>query len=389
MKIGIFGGTFNPPHLGHLKAAQAAMESLGIQRLFVIPTSIPPHKKLPGGTPAPEDRYRMAQLLFAGDTRILVLDREISRSGPSYTVDTVLTIKRRYPDAEIYLFMGTDMFLSLETWHRAEELIRMITPTVFARAAGQRSAILDYASRLQEKYGVTPCLVDYDLVETSSTSLREALADRQGVEFVGDVVYREIVRRGHYGVRRNLPWLREQAYAMLKPKRVLHVQGTEAEAVRLAVCWGVPEDLAREAAILHDITKNLDQKLQLQICEKYGTILDHLTKESKKLLHAKTGAEIARAEFSVCDAVYEAIAYHTTGRAGMTCLDKVLYIADFIEPNRDFPEVHALRELAYTDLDRAVLYGLELTLAELEARKETPHPDTRAAIQWICAEIEG
>ena len=376
----MFGGTFNPPHLGHLKAAQAAMDELGIARLYVIPSGVPPHKTLPKETPAPKDRYRMAQFLFAGDARIQVLGLELRREGVSYTVDTVQEIRGRHPEEPVYLFMGTDMFLSLEKWHRAEELMGLITPVVFARAEGQTAEIAAYAATLNGKYGVEPVLIDYELLETSSTFLREALQERQGVEFVGEAVYREIVRKGHYGAKLNLPWLREQAYGMLKPKRVLHVQGTEEEAARLAQHWGADADSAREAAILHDITKRIDHGAQLRILAEYGMLVDNLTRESVKLLHAKTGAILARELFSVSDAVYDAIAYHTTGRAEMTLLDKILYVADFMEPERDFDGVQRLRKLAYTDLDRAVLYGLELTLAELEARGERPHPDTEAAI---------
>ena len=383
MKIGIFGGTFNPPHLGHLKAAQAAMNALGIERLYVVPASVPPHKALPEGTPSPKDRYRMSQLLFAGDLRIQVLNLEICREGLSYTVDTALEISQRHPEARIYLFMGTDMFLSLETWHRVEALLGLITPVVFARAEGQTSEIAAYATTLQEKYGVEPVLVDYELLETSSTFLRETLKLRQGVELVGDLVYREIVRQRHYGVRLHLPWLREQAYAMLKPKRVRHVQGTEEEAVRLALRWGADVELAREAAILHDITKKLDHEAQLRIVAEYGMLTDTQTQESAKLLHAKTGAILARAKFSVSDGVYDAIAYHTTGRASMAILEKIIYVADFIEPGREFDEVEMLRKLAYTDLDQAVLFGLRLTKAEVEARGDTPHPDTTGAIAWL------
>ena len=359
------------------------MDAIGIERLYVVPASVPPHKALPEGTPSPKARYRMAQLLFAGDLRIQVLDLEIRREGLSYTVDTVEEISRRYPGERIYLFMGTDMFLSLETWHRAEELLKLICPVVFARAEGQESEIASYAAVLKKKYGVEPVLVDYELLETSSTSLREALQLRQGVEFVGDAVYREIVRKGHYGTKLHLPWLREQAYRMLKPKRVRHVQGTEEEAVRLALHWGADVELAREAAILHDSTKRLDHEAQLRILAEYDMLVDNLTRDSAKLLHAKTGAILARAKFSVSDEVYDAIAYHTTGREDMSLLEKIIYVADFIEPGREFDEVKALRELAYTDLDRAVLAGLWLTKAEVKTRGDMPHPDTTAAIAWL------
>jgi len=388
MRIGIFGGTFNPPHNGHLQAATVAMEALGLDMLYVVPTGVPPHKPLEPDTPNGTARHRMAALLFADTPRVQVSDCELTRQGPSYTVDTAHTILKLHPSATLFLLLGTDMFLSLEQWYRVEELLNIVTPVVFARARGQGQAIADFAQHLQERYGVTPIQIDHEILEVSSTALREMLAERRGRAWLTDPVYAEIIARGYYGAKPDFAWLREQADAMLSPKRISHVRGTEEEAVRLARRWGVDEELAREAAILHDITKSLDLSAQLQLCEKYGILADIATKSSEKLLHAKTGAAIAKAEFGASQAVCDAISYHTTGRQGMTPLEKITYIADYIEPNRDFPEVHVLRELAYTDLDQALLQGLALTLGDLAEKGRVPHPDTMAAMEWLMQETE-
>jgi len=383
MGIGIFGGTFNPPHCGHLAAARAAIGALQLDRLYVVPTGEPPHKPMPEGGPNSEDRYRLAQLLFAGEERIRVLDLEIRRAGPSYTVDTVEALRTQHPDADFYLLLGTDMFLSIEQWHRPEELVALATPAVFARGQGQREEIATHIRRLTDVYGIEPVRINHDILALSSTDVRKALQLRQGVELIGETVYREIIRRGHYGAKINFSWLREQAYTMLSPSRILHTQGTEAEAVRLAQRWGAEVDQVREAAILHDITKEFDAAEQLRLCQKYDMIPDDAEKRCRKLLHAKTGAAIARYEFGVCDTVFSAIACHTTGRPYMSLMDKILYLADYIEPGRDFAEVSRLRELAYTDLDAAVEYGLQLSLEELRGRGATPHPRTREAIDWL------
>ncbi|MCL2569496.1 MAG: nicotinate (nicotinamide) nucleotide adenylyltransferase [Oscillospiraceae bacterium] len=382
MKIGIFGGTFNPPHLGHYRAVLAAIAALGLDLLYVVPTKAPPHKALLHGTPNPEARYRMAELLFANDARIVVTDLELRRSGLSYTVDTAEAIRAMHPDAKLYLLLGTDMFLTLEQWHRPEELLQIVTPAVFARAEGQEEAIGQQADRLRARYGVETVLIDHVVFEVSSTELREALLRRQGAELVGDAVYGEIVRGRYYEVRHAPEWLMAQV-ALRNPKRVAHTAGTAEEAVRLAKYWGADVDQAREAAILHDITKGLDQAEQLRLCEKYGMMPDDLERENQKLLHAITGAGEARAVFGAGDAVFDAILYHTTGRADMTLLEKVIYLADYIEPNRAFPEVHRLRELAYMDLDAAVLYGLELTAQELSAKGRAIHPRSHEAVEWL------
>ena len=147
---------------------------------------------------------------------------------------------------------------------------------------------------------------------------------------------------------------------------------------------GKPDpELARHAAILHDCTKYLGLEDQLHLCEKYGIELDSLERQAVKLLHSKTGACIAKYVFGEPDEVYEAIFWHTTGKADMTLLDKVLYMADYIEPNRDFDGVEELRKLAYTDLDQAMLLGVDSTIREMEERGYLIHTNTREARQWL------
>ena len=121
----------------------------------------------------------------------------------------------------------------------------------------------------------------------------------------------------------------------------------------------------------------------MQLCAKYGIPLDGLERQAVKLLHSKTGACIAKYVFGEPDEVYEAIFWHTTGKADMTLLDKVLYMADYIEPNRDFEGVDQLRKLAYQDLDQAMLLGVDYTIREMEERGYLIHTNTLNARQWL------
>ena len=121
----------------------------------------------------------------------------------------------------------------------------------------------------------------------------------------------------------------------------------------------------------------------LDICEEYGVRLDALEQKAVKLLHSKTGACIAREVFGQPQAVYDAIFWHTTGKADMTTLEKVLYIADYMEPNRDFDGVERLRHLAYTDLDKAMLLGVEMTIQEMQQRQVPIHTNTLQARDWL------
>ena len=123
----------------------------------------------------------------------------------------------------------------------------------------------------------------------------------------------------------------------LKHKRIPHVLGTEQEAIRLAERYGADVDKARTAALLHDCTKKLGMEEQLELCRRFGIQLDELEQRALKLLHAKTGAAIAKEVFGVDEEIFRAIWWHTTGHAGMTLLEKILYLADYIEPSPGLP----------------------------------------------------
>ena len=107
-KIGIYGGTFNPPHTGHIQAAKQAVRKLGLTRLLLIPDRIAPHKEIPENSPTPQQRLEMLRIAVAGEAQIEVSDLELNREGKSYTYETILQLKKRYPDAQLVLMMGTE-----------------------------------------------------------------------------------------------------------------------------------------------------------------------------------------------------------------------------------------------------------------------------------------
>ena len=197
-------------------------------------------------------------------------------------------------------------------------------------------------------------------------------------------MYGYILREGLYHTGADLKHLplsqlRPVALSYLKYKRIPHVLGTEQEAVRLAVRYGADVEKAQRAALLHDCTKRLDMEAQLALCGRYGIQLDEMEQWALKLLHSKTGAAIARDVFGVDDEIYRAIWYHTTGHANMTLLEKIIYLADYIEPSRDFPGVDRLRKTCYEDLDAGLLLGLEMTVEEMTAMGNPVHHATLEA----------
>ena len=387
MKIGVYGGTFNPPHLGHLTAARAVFELLKLDKLLLVPAGLPPHKALPAGSPTAEQRLEMTRLaaeqLGLGD-RVQVLDLELRRQGKSYTADTLSQITELYPEAELWLLMGTDMFLTLQTWHEPEAIFALAGIAAFGRTEEDTEEL--FSVQREYLYRTYPdarifTLTIPGVVDISSTELREQLPADRGANLLAPAVYGYILREGLYGAGADLKHLplsklRPVALSYLKHKRIPHVLGTEQEAIRLAERYGADVEKARVGALLHDCTKKLDMEAQLALCRHYGIELDELEQKALKLLHAKTGAAIARDVFGVDEEIYSAILWHTTGHANMTLLEKILYLADYIEPSRDFPGVDKLRAVCYKNLDAGLLMGLEMTIGEMNAMGNPVHHAT-------------
>ena len=195
MKIGIFGGTFNPPHLGHLAAAQTAIDVLGLDKLLIIPAAVPPHKELPESTPAPPHRLAMAEKL--ADALLLpetveVSPLELDRSGKSYTSDTLAQLKQQYPGADLWLLMGTDMFLTLHLWHDPEAILNLAGVCAFGRSEQDGEAVFapqrEHLAKAFPGAKLTTITLP-GLVDISSTRLRELLAKGTGAEYLLPSVY--------------------------------------------------------------------------------------------------------------------------------------------------------------------------------------------------------
>jgi len=387
-RIGIYGGSFNPPHIGHLEAARSALRSLKLDRLLLIPAGQAPHKSAPEGTPAPAHRLEMLRIAARDLEKTEISDLEMNREGPSYTYETVEQLRELYPDAELVLLMGTDMFLSFLTWKNPERIYKNATLGVFCRGLRKEKDAI-YAKRAElEALGAKVELVDNPVIDISSTQMRRMLVFRFGRFLLPKGVWEYIRENKLYGTDRDyrgLPMeeLEKVAIALHDPKRIPHVLGCRDTAARLAKIWGVNPEIAARAGLLHDITKALDGPLQLTLCDEYGTILDDFSTKYPKTLHALTGSLVAERIFGESPEIVAAIRSHTTGKANMTTLEKIIYIADYMEPNRDFPGVEKLRHLAETDLNAALKCGLEQTLEHLANQGSRVSPETRDALAWL------
>lgn len=386
MRIAFYGGGFNPPHLGHAEVLRSVMEELKPDRLLVLPDRQSPHKELPEGSPTPEERMELCRLAFGEIPGVELSDLCYRHEGPSYTALTVELLRQEFAGDELILVIGTDMFLSFESWYRFEYLLEQCTLAVLAREEDDGDALRAQKSLLEERCGARVELLSHAPLPMSSSQIRQLLPRRLGADLLDERVYSQIIRNRWYHALPELSWLREKAYAMVDEKRIAHVAGCESEAVSLAMRWGEDPEAAATAGILHDITKSLSLEEQLNLCEKYGIINDHAELESPQILHAKTGAVLARDLFGAEERVCEAIRWHCTGKADMTLLEKIVWLADYIEPTRDFDEVEPVRALAYEDLDRALALALQNTLEHIERKGKTPYQDTVEACRYLQQE---
>lgn len=387
MRIGVYGGSFNPPHTGHVLAARELIAALALDRLLIVPAADPPHKSLAEGSPTPLQRLALCEAAFAGVAGAELCDIEIRREGKSYTVDTLTALRERFPDDELFLVMGTDMFLSFSTWREPERIASLARLAVMHRddSAETWEQVRREAERLSSSMHAQVVPVENRCVQISSTAVRRFLAFG-APDFLEPAVLDMILSNGWYltGCLRGLPYerLREISLSLHDEKRRPHAEGTARTAEALARRWGADPEAARRAGILHDLTKALRPKEQLHICEKYAMMLTQVQRDNPKLLHGKTAAQIARSVFGEDEAVVSAICWHTTGRAGMSLLEKILYIADYMEPNRSFPGVETLRELVWKDLDAAVFCGLDQSLKHLQKNRRIIDPDSREAWEY-------
>ena len=387
-RIGIYGGTFNPPHIGHIQAAKQAVKTLQLDKLLLIPDRVAPHKEIPDNSPSPWQRLDMLRIAAGQDPALEVSDIELNREGPSYTCETVAQLKECYPQAELVVLMGTDMFLSFPSWRCPQKILAGAALAVSYRGDRQERQEVARMQRQLESQGAKVYLLENQVTEISSTQLRRMLAFGCADSFLSPGVGDYIRQNKLYDIGadwKNLPMeqLEQVVRRLLKPNRVAHVLGCRDTAVELAQRWGAdPVDAAR-AGLLHDITKALDGPLQLTLCQAYGKMLDDFSRKYPKTLHAFTGSLVAGRIFGENDAVVEAIACHTTGKADMNLLETILYVADYMEPNRDFPGVERLRQAAFQDIQAALKLGLEMTLEHLKNQGSEVSPQSQEALDWL------
>ena len=369
MKIGIFGGTFNPPHKGHTRLAREAARKLGLSKVIIIPSCIPPHK-IPGKLASGDDRLEMCRLAF-DDGLFEISSTELDRGNKSYTVETLRELKKIYPEDELYFIIGSDMLATFTQWYCWEEILELAFICAASREKGFEPDLTPYTEEQKKRI----VLLDAEPFEVSSTQLRRIVAKEGQTDLIDEKVRDYIEANDLYDD--GLSEYRKLLYQKLDDYRINHSECVSECAATLAESYGADAEKARLAGLLHDIMKNASAKEQIEEIEMAGEGLTKLELMNPKVWHQISGAAFLKNQGITDDEeILGAVRWHTTGRAGMTLLEKVVYIADFISADRNYPDVDVVRKLTQKSLEDAILYTTRYTIKKLISTDAPVHPAT-------------
>jgi nicotinate-nucleotide adenylyltransferase len=347
-RTGILGGSFDPVHTGHLILAENARTQADLRRVIFMPASIQPFKQ-DAEVSSDDERAEMLEFALRGNPHFELTRTELDRGGVSYTIDSLRRLRAETGD-KIAFILGTDMFLMVEKWHKAGDLLREFDLIVGIRPGYRNDEAEAFAAKLRADYGTRVDFVGSSNIELSSTGLRERLAAGGSIRYLVPE-----------DVRRYL-LVREKE----SPSRWEHTKKVMDFAANLANRYGENAHKAKIAALFHDYCK------------------DSAGGAANNLAHGALAAEKAASLFGVDDEdVLNAIRYHTTGRAHMSRLEMIIFVADTLAPGRSYAEVDELRALADTNLEDctlAVLVELERYVA---ANGFESASDSAEAIAWL------
>ena len=367
MRIGIYGGSFNPIHNGHIHLAEAAMKDFGLDRIYLVPSKISPHRSS-AEYASGEDRLEMLRLATADEKNMEVSDFEIKTDRVSYTIYTVEHFRSMFPNDELCLLVGSDMLLSFEKWFRFEDILSQVTLCAVSRNKGDMELLREKASFLSQ-YGCVR-ISEAPPIEISSTIVRKNIEKNTDCTcYLHKNVVQYIRSKGlysgrgeekmHYDPEQKKKYLKEH----LSAKRYQHSVNVADECRKLAEKYGEDPDKAYFAGLLHDICKELPEDEQRELVVKSGFAVCREEMETRSLLHGIAGAYFVKKEFGIEDIdIINAIRFHTVGRAGMSRFEEIVYLGDLVSAERDYKDVDKMRKLVYSDLDEAMLYAIEFSM---------------------------
>lgn len=364
MKIGIFGGTFDPIHVGHLVVAREILQKKKLDKILFLPSATPPHKQNKLIT-KDSFRLKMLEIALENDKAFEISTIDIDRSGVSYTYQTLEILNKIDAESEYYFIVGEDMVWDLENWKNTEKLFSLCSflgmkrPNVkenYKSASGEISMdkSLDcQINRLKSECGCKIEMIDVPQVDVSSSKVRDAvfwknISEQEIKTLIPERVYDFILENDVYHTSRLIEYknILCEKYDVIKQldmrikdklsnKRYFHSLGVMATAYEIANKYN--PDIAEYAAIAgiaHDISKE--------------------EKDAGNLTHGAMGANYLKKHNIISDnAILDAISYHTTGRDNMSPLEKIIYIADYCEPSRKTPNLLEIRKIMFDNMELA------------------------------------
>lgn len=393
--IAIMGGTFDPIHNGHLVTAEAVRHRFNVDKVIFIPTGKPAHKQGRDVTHN-EHRYLMAVLATLRNENFAVSRVEVDRPGQTYTIDTIEELKRLCdPEVRLYFITGADAIHQIMNWKEPERLLSLCDFIAVTRPGYQKNTLFGDIDKIRETYPGHIHYMEVPALAISSSDIRSRAQHGAPIKYlvpqeVEDYIYKfelySDIRREEIDMQMSVETMKEKLQSALSIRRYIHILSVAEEAQKLAEIYGTQEDKAKAeiAGLLHDCAKDYPTDMRMRFCKEYKVEVDEVMEQVPDLVHAFLGAEVAKREYLVNDGdILDAIRYHTTGRPEMSLIEKIIYIADYIEPSREkFEEQTEARRLAYLDLDMAMMYILQETIVYVEERGRLLHPLSLQALEY-------
>lgn len=379
-RLGIMGGTFNPIHNGHIEIAKAAYEQYSLEQVLFLPSKKPPHKRN-RRIAANKDRIEMVTMAIRDYPYFALSTCEMDREGYSYTSDTLKQLKAQYPDYELYFIVGADSLHYMEEWHEPETIFSLSHILCAPRFPLTKEEDYKCQKQLMKEYGATISFIDMVPMDIASQDiLRKITLGEQILNQLPKSVYEYIIEHSIYresfqttdpnGI--SIDEIRDTMEEELPKKRYYHTIGVADTSACLAMRYGEDVKRARLAGMLHDCAKCLSDDEIYARCLEYDIPMTQTQIRQPFLLHGKLGAYYAKTRFGIEDEeIRNAISYHTTGRPDMTLLEKIVFIADYIEPTRkEIKGLDEIRKTVFVNLDQAIYLTLKNTLDYLKSQND-------------------
>ncbi len=399
MKIGILGGTFDPPHRLHFNMAKKALETLELDIVYLMPCGTPPHKEKTRAA-SRFYRYEMCNLGALEYEGVSVSDFELYQILPNYSYQTLERFKALHPEDEITFLMGQDSLDMFLKWRHPEKILKVAKIGVFVRDrfndadAGKLLAQAnDTIKEIQKAIGGDFSIIPTIPSSLSSTEIRNMISRGEDAsDFLSTKVYEFIKERRLYinDMSTDLTDIEKSIKKTLKKSRYRHTLGVCYTASALAMRYDINIDDARLAGLLHDCAKGMDDEELYRFCKKHKLGITDAEEKSPHLLHSKVGAYLAAKEYGVeNDSILHAISVHTTGCPDMSWLDMIIFVADYIEPNRiGAPRLTEIRQMAFKDIYLAIVMILEDTMAYVKERGMYMDPLTEETYRFYSERIK-